>query len=98
MVEARWPDAVATIPAPAPLADRLHCTLGRLEALREAAAATGQYSGRIALLDTTATRAKREFAGKLFDDSRITMSELDAGIDELVHAMVPRPASLPMCT
>ena len=91
MVEARWPDAVATIPAPAPLADRLHCTLGRLEALREAAAATGQYSGKIALLDITATRAKREFAGKLFDDSRITVSELDAGIDELVHAMVPPP-------
>nr|WP_294505447.1 hypothetical protein [uncultured Rhodopila sp.] len=98
MVEARWPDAVATTPAPAPLADRLRCTLGRLDALREAAARTGQFSGEIALLDSTATRAKREYAGQLFDDSRITMTELDAAIDQVIHEMVPPPVSLPMCT
>jgi len=98
MVEARWPEAVAALPAPPPLADRLNCTLGRLEALRAAAARTGQYSGKLALLDITATRAKREFAGKLFDDSRITVTELDAGIDQVLHEMVPSPAPLPMCT
>ncbi len=98
MVEARWPDAVAATPAPAALADRLHCTLGRLDALREAAARTGQFTGKIALLDSTATRAKREFAGRLFDDSRITMTELDAGIDQVLHEMGPPLAALPMCT
>jgi hypothetical protein len=98
MVEARWPGAVATIPAPAPLADRLNCTLGRLEALRVAASQKGQHTGEIALLEITATRAKREYAGKLFDDSRITMTDLDAGIDQVLHEMVPPPASLPMCT
>ena len=98
MVEARWPGAIAAPPAPASLADRLHCTLGRLEALRQAAARTGRYTGQIALLDITATRAKREFAGKLFDDSRITLADLDAGIDDVVRDFVPSPVSLPVCT
>jgi len=98
MVEARWPGAVAATPAPASLADRLHCTLGRLEALRAAVARTGQHTGQLGLLDITATRAKREYAGKLFDDSRITLTDLDAGIDDLVREMLPNPVSLPVCT
>jgi hypothetical protein len=98
MVEARWPGAVATTRAPASLADRLHCTLGRLEALRQTAARTGRFTGQIALLDITATRAKREYAGKLFDDSRITLTELDAGIDDLARDVAPPPISLPVCT
>jgi hypothetical protein len=98
MVEARWPAAVADEHAPASLHDRLHCTLGRFDALRAAAEHTGQHTGEIALLDITATRAKREYAGHLFDDSRVTLDDLDTGIDHLRREMVPTPASLPVCS
>jgi len=98
MVEAHWPAAVANSHAPNGLYDRLNCTLGRLDSLREASARTGQYTGEIALLEITATKAKREYAGMLFDDTRVTVADLDNGIDQVNREMTRSPAPLQVCT
>ncbi len=98
MVEARWPAAVAGDHAPNGLYDRLNCTLGRLDALRAVSARTGQYTGKIALLEITATKAKREYAGLLFEDTRVTIADLDDEIDRVRREMAPSAVYLPVCT
>jgi hypothetical protein len=98
MIESRWPNSVSSMQPPQWLFDRLHCTVGRLEALRDAAKVSGQFTGEIALLDVTANRVKREYAGMLFYDSMVTMADLNAGIDHVNHDMVPAPATLQVCS
>jgi hypothetical protein len=66
--------------AAAALSGRLDCSLGRFEALRQQAAAAGLLAGRVALVEETALRARREHHGGLMQDSARTLDRLDAEV------------------
>jgi len=75
-------------PAPPPgLYDRLTCTMGRMAAVHQTSARTGTHTGEVALLDVQANRARREFAGTLYNDSEVTLTELNGAIDAIRAGM-----------
>lgn len=69
--------------APAVLRARLGCTFSALDRVRDAAAGVGNHAGSIAALDETAARAKREAAGRLYDDCAITLTRLGHDIGQV---------------
>ncbi len=96
MAEAHWPDQ-ARVAIPDRLQERLTCTMGRLEALHEASVRAGINSGQVGLLDLTAARARREYAGRLYRDGAATLADLDSGIDQVRHDMLPPPSMAGDC-
>ena len=91
MAERSWPTEKAAAGAPYGLRARMVCTLGRLEALHDASSRTGVASGELGLLEITAIRAKREYAGLLYRDSAVTLAQLDLGIDDVHKDIAPLP-------
>jgi hypothetical protein len=84
MAEARWPAPLLSAQkAPPELEARLRCVLARYDATEQEARRQGTHSGAVALLDLSANRVRREFAGGLYADAALSLDRLTVDVDQL---------------
>jgi hypothetical protein len=82
MAEAHWPAPLLDPLAPPALEARLRCTLAWLDATDQEARRVGTHSGAVALLELTANRVRREYAGGFYQDAVRTLDRLEVEVDQ----------------